>query len=124
MFRFMKSTKRKSRLVTFASFALFLMGAVMFLSIAEPAFAKTGSGGGGGMPWESGLQTVRDSIKGPVAVGVSLIAIVASGVMLVFGGDMQGFMRTGAYLALVIGLIVAAENILSTLYKDAAFIAF
>lgn len=123
MFRIMDK-RRKSRLVTFASFALFLMSAVMFLSVAEPAFAKTGGGGGGGMPWESGLQKVRDSLSGPVAVAISLIAIVASGVMLVFGGDMQGFMRTGAYLALVIGLIVMANKVLESLYSDAAFITF
>lgn len=43
--------KRKPHLVTLASFALCLIGAFMFLSIAEPAFAK--DGGGGGMPWES-----------------------------------------------------------------------
>lgn len=76
------------------------------------------------LTWESALQTIRDSISGPVAMGVSLIAIVASGVMLVFGGDMQGFMKTAAYIALVIGLIMAANNILTALYPQSANIPF
>jgi type IV secretion system protein VirB2 len=89
---------------------LVLCGVIL---ITGTALAATESNN---LPWEKALSTLMTSITGPVAIGVSLIAIVAAGVALIFGGDMQGFMRTAAYLALVIGIIVAAANVLSSLY--------
>lgn len=79
----------------------------------DVAFAS----GGGGMPWETPLEKIRDSITGPVAMIVSILAIVAVGVTLIFGGDMQGFIRQVLYVTLVIGLIIMADNIISTLYS-------
>lgn len=107
-----------SEMILFAIFFAFCL--TLFMESA--ALADTG---GGTLPWEGAIKMVKDSITGPVAFGISLIAIVASGVALIFGGDMQGFMRTGAYLALVLGIIVAATKLLTGLYSDAsAFIPF
>ena len=64
------------------------------------------------LPWENTLEVIMNSIKGPVAVGVSICAIAACGIALVFGGDMQGFIRQALYLALVIALIICAANVL------------
>lgn len=102
----------------FMAFVVIFM-AFSWLAVTESvAFAE----GGAGLPWEDALDKVMNSIKGPVALGVSVIAIVAAGAALVFGGDMQGFMRTSAYLALAIGLIIAATNVLQTLYGKGMYV--
>lgn len=73
--------------------------------------------GTGGLPYESGLSQLVESITGPVAFGTSVIGVVAAGAMLIFGGDMNGFMRSIVFLVLVIGLIVSATSILSTMFN-------
>jgi type IV secretion system protein VirB2 len=74
------------------------------------------SSSGGGVPWEDPLSKIVDSITGPVAAGISVLAIVAAGITLVFGGEISGFIKTLAYIALVIALIVGATNVLSSLF--------
>ncbi|WP_442765600.1 TrbC/VirB2 family protein [Sulfurospirillum cavolei] len=74
------------------------------------AMASTSSQG---LPWEDGLTTLKNSITGPVASVISLMAIVASGVGLVFGGEFSGFVKTLLYIVLVVSVIVGAANILA-----------
>jgi type IV secretion system protein VirB2 len=69
-----------------------------------------------GLPWEGPLTKMVNSIKGPVAFGVSVIAIVAAGAGLIFGGEIGTFMKSAIILALIISLIVFAVNILSTAF--------
>ena len=88
--------------------------AFIFCACIQAAFANTG---GDSMPWTSALNTQKESITGPVAFVVSIIAIVACGCMLLFGGsEFSQFMKSAIYLTLVIGLIVGATNLLSTLF--------
>lgn len=89
-------------------------------TLSSPALAS--SSGGGGLPWESPLQTITTSITGPVAFGISVIGVVATGAQLIWGGEVSGFTRSLIYVVLVIGLIVAATNILSTLFGVGALI--
>ncbi|OCS26133.1 conjugal transfer protein TrbC [Campylobacter fetus subsp. venerealis CCUG 33872] len=81
----------------------FIFGAVF-------AFASTT---GGGLPWESPLQTIKASLTGPVAFIISLVAIVAAGVGLVFGGEFSGFVKTLIYIVLVIALIVGSASFMN-----------
>ncbi len=78
--------------------------------------------GGGGLPWETPLDTLVQSIRGPVAYGISLLGIVSAGAMLVWGGEINEFVRRVIMLVLVISLIVFAGNILTTLFSSAAVI--
>lgn len=50
---------------------------------ASTALASTG--GGGGMPWDSELQTIMQDISGPTAHAIAIIAIVLSGLAMMFG---------------------------------------
>jgi type IV secretory pathway VirB2 component (pilin) len=79
---------------------------------APAAFAGTTTG----LPWETPLTTIMNSLTGPVALAVSLIAITITGGVLVFGGDLGEFARRSILLVLVIGLIVAATSVLTTLF--------
>lgn len=110
--------RKNERKIMKALFALSI--AVLALAFSETAFADSGAG----LPWEDAISKIKTSISGPVALAVSIIAIVASGTALIFGGDMQGFMRNAAYLALVLGVIVAAQNVLDKLYSSSACVPF
>ena len=72
---------------------------------------------GGALPWETPLQAIRDSITGPIAYAISLIGIVVAGAMLVWGGEINEFVRRIIMLILAISLIVFAANILATLFN-------
>lgn len=68
--------------------------------------------GGGGLPYEAGLGKLRQSMKGPVPFVISLVGIVACGAMLIFGGEISGFMRTMVFIVLVVSVLVQAESII------------
>jgi type IV secretion system protein VirB2 len=69
---------------------------------ATPALATTT--GGTAMPWETPLQTIQDSLSGPVAKAIGIIAIVVTGLGFAFaeGGSA---MRKG--IGIVFGLAIA-----------------
>ncbi|MFZ1110267.1 MAG: TrbC/VirB2 family protein [Rhodomicrobium sp.] len=92
----------------------------LFALSAEPALATTTTTTTGGLPWESPLNTIRDSLKGPVALAISLIGIVVTGAMLIFGGEINEFARRVIMMVLVVALLVQANNVLTTLFTTGA----
>jgi len=66
-----------------------------------------------GLPWESPLETIKQSITGPVAFGISLLGIVAAGAGLIWGGELSGFIKTMIYIVLVIAIIISGTNIMN-----------
>ena len=78
-----------------------LLAASVALVIANPAWA---AGTGTAMPWEAPLTTVQNSLSGPVAKAVGIIAIVITGLGFAFaeGGSA---MRKG--IGIVFGLAIA-----------------
>lgn len=96
--------------------------ALMVIAVFLPAEAWASAGTGGGLPYESGLGKLRASVTGPIAFAFSIIGIAAAGMTLVFGGGLNGFFRNFLVLILVIALIVAANNVLSTLFGVSAVI--
>ncbi|WP_294072390.1 TrbC/VirB2 family protein [Sphingomonas sp.] len=69
------------------------------LAIAVPAEAS-----GTGMPWETPLQSIVDSVQGPVAKVIGVIIIVITGLTLAFGDTSGGFRKL---IQIVFGLSVA-----------------
>ena len=82
--------------------------AAIALALAEPALA---SSGGGGLPWESPLQQIQQSITGPVAGFIALAAVAIAGAMLIFGGELNDFARRLVYIVLVAGILLGATTI-------------
>ncbi|MDR1966040.1 MAG: TrbC/VirB2 family protein [Synergistaceae bacterium] len=107
-----KVTGKKIRKVLLLMFSL----TAVLLVFSGSAFATSG----GSLPWDTPLGTLAEDLTGPVAGIVSLIAIVGAGAMLLFGGNIRGFMRTAVYLVLVIGLVVGAATLLKALYSGAS----
>jgi type IV secretion system protein VirB2 len=65
---------------------------------------------------------LADSIKGPVAFTISLLGLVGGGATLIWGGEINEFVRRLIMLVMVISLLVFASNILSTLFGVGAVI--
>lgn len=100
----------------------FKRGALALPSLA--AFAgqahAAAAGGGGNLPWETPLQTVMQSMDGPVAYAVSIIAIFAAGATLIWGGEISEFTRRIIFVVLVISLIALATSVYSSVFSNGA----
>jgi type IV secretory pathway VirB2 component (pilin) len=73
--------------------------AALLLAVALPAHAA-----GSSMPWEAPLQSILESIQGPVARIVAVIIIIATGLALAFGDTSGGFRKL---IQIVFGLTIA-----------------
>lgn len=93
----------------------FLMFAIL-VSLGEVALAATG---GAAMPWEGPLQTIKNSLTGPVAGYIALIAIMICGAILIFGGDISGFARNLVNVVLACAVILGASSIITNLFPAA-----
>lgn len=74
-----------------------LVGAMMMM---VPAARAAGSS----MPWEAPLQSILESIEGPVAKIIAVIIIIITGLTLAFGDTSGGFRRL---IQIVFGLSIA-----------------
>lgn len=73
--------------------------AALLLVVALPAQAA-----GSNMPWEAPLQSVLESIQGPVARIIAVIVIISTGLALAFGDTSGGFRKL---IQIVFGLSIA-----------------
>ncbi len=73
--------------------------AALLLAVALPANAA-----GSNMPWEAPLQSVLESIQGPVARIIAVIVIISTGLALAFGDTSGGFRKL---IQIVFGLSIA-----------------
>ena len=101
------------------------LGVILTLCvITMPPEAYAAGTAGGGLPYESALTRLRASITGPVAFTLSLIGIVGAAGVLIFGGELTGFLRMMVFLVLLIAILVGAQNVLTTLFAAGAEIAW
>jgi len=77
---------------------------LIVIAIATPAHA-----GGSGMPWEGPLEQIVDSITGPVARAAAVIAIIISGIGIIFG-EGGGGIRKLAFVGLGVAIMFAAVS--------------
>jgi type IV secretion system protein VirB2 len=97
---------------------------LMLCAFTLPHDAYAAGTAGGGLPYESALTRLRASITGPVAFTLSLMGIVGAAGVLIFGGELTGFLRMMVFLVLLIAILVGAQNVLTTLFAAGAEIAW
>ena len=68
------------------------------------ALATSAHGAGSGMPWEAPLQSVLESVQGPVAKIIAVLIIITTGLALAFGESNGGFRKL---IQIVFGLSIA-----------------
>jgi type IV secretory pathway VirB2 component (pilin) len=75
------------------------------------------AGIGGGLPWENPLRLVANSLTGPVALSIAIIALMTAGGILVFGGELNEFARRSCVAVLAIAFLVAGSSFMNTLFN-------
>ena len=91
---------------------------VLYLTVLLlPAHAWATGTGGSGLPWENPLSLVARSLTGPVALSIAIIALMAAGGILVFGGELNEFARRSCIAVLAIAFLVAGSGFMSTLFN-------
>jgi type IV secretory pathway VirB2 component (pilin) len=78
------------------------------LSAAVPAYADS--------PWENAVNVLQTSFTGPIAKGLSLVAIVVGGLMFAFGEGESKRMLAGIVFG--VGMAIGAANFLSWLFPS------
>jgi type IV secretion system protein TrbC len=77
---------------------------IAVLGLALLVLASAAHAAGSNMPWEAPLQSILDSIQGPVARIVAVIVIISTGLALAFGDTSGGFRKL---VQIVFGLSIA-----------------
>ncbi|WP_408903763.1 TrbC/VirB2 family protein [Rhodopila sp.] len=77
---------------------------VVTLATLSLAFAPAAYASGSSMPWETPLNSILESVQGPVAKIISVIIITVTGLTLAFGDTSGGFRRL---IQIVFGLSIA-----------------
>lgn len=67
------------------------------------------------LPWDGPLTTLQNSLTGPVATAISVIAFLAAGAALVFGEELGGIAKKAMYVVLGVSFMVLGNKFLSAL---------
>jgi type IV secretory pathway VirB2 component (pilin) len=82
--------------------------AALSLTLAIPAFAQANS------PWENAVNVLQQAFTSTIARGLSLVAVVVSGLTFAFGEG--GSKRVLAGVLFGVGMAIAAVNFLAWLF--------
>jgi len=87
----------------------YLLVAATGLLLAAPAFAQQGNS-----PWENAVNVLETAFTSTIARGLSLVAIVVSGLTFAFGEG--GSKRVLAGVLFGVGMAIAAVNFMAWLF--------
>src|SRR5581483_7068183 len=94
--------------------AHFLLLTLVALTLSS---TEIGAQGGQALPREDPITKLPQSLRGPVAGGIAVIALVVIGVVLFFGGWWIEFARRFVYAVCAISFIFSAATLLAGLFK-------
>lgn len=98
--------------------------AVLGLAFCIPGIAHAATAGGGALPWDGPITTLRQDVTGPLAFGIAIIGMAGAGMMLILNhGEMTGFVRTICYVIVVGAFLVGLQNGASALGITGAMVA-
>jgi type IV secretory pathway VirB2 component (pilin) len=103
---------KKRCLVLFAQFRVLRIFAasIAALFLVAPVFAQTT----GNSPWENAVNVLQQAFTSTIARGLSLVAIVVSGLTFAFGEG--GSKRVLAGVLFGVGMAIAAVNFMAWLF--------
>lgn len=85
------------------------------LALLAPMVAHA-AGAGAGLAWEAPSARIVQSLTGPIAMGISTLAIFGTGAALIWGAEIKDFTRTIVMVGLIIAMIALAAQILAQLF--------
>ena len=100
--------KRYRKIYKCNSIARCFVTSLVGVVLAAPAFAQTNS------PWENAVNVLQQAFTSTIARGLSLVAIVVSGLTFAFGEG--GSKRVLAGVLFGVGMAIAAVNFLAWLF--------
>ena len=96
----------RTHLITTPRWRRFISVTLLLLSGSAPVFADS--------PWENAVNVLQTAFTGPIARGLSLVAIVVGGLMFAFGeGDSK---RMLAGILFGVGMAIGAVNFMIWLF--------
>jgi type IV secretory pathway VirB2 component (pilin) len=98
------------RFFSFSRLALRFLSLLLGLLLAAPVFAQTT----GSSPWENAVNVLQQAFTSTIARGLSLVAIVVSGLTFAFGEG--GSKRVLAGVLFGVGMAIAAVNFMAWLF--------
>lgn len=78
---------------------------IILMLILTSSFAYAG----GTLPFESGLSKISNSLSGPVAISIAVIAFVAAGIMYVFNPDATALIKGLIGLCIALGVMFGGK---------------
>ena len=79
---------------------------VGFMLISKYAYA---------LPWDGALNKLKDSLTGPVAKAIGVIAMAITGAMLAFGGELSEFAKRMCMVVLALAVMLLASTMITGL---------
>lgn len=95
---------------------------LLALTVLLPEQAHAAATGGGGLPWEQGIQMIADSLTGPIAYSLVLIGLVGSIWSVLHGGEITGFCRSMIVVCLCGAALILARQVIQQLIGAGALI--
>ncbi len=71
---------------------------------------------GTAMPWEGPLTMIKNSLTGPVAMSVSIIAFVVTGLMLLWGSELEGIAKKIVAVVFAASIAASATTVYLTIF--------
>jgi len=85
---------------------------LLLLDLLIPSAAHAQSTGSS--PWENAVNALKTSFTGPIATGLSLVAIVVGGLMFAYGEGQSKRMLAGIVFG--VGMAIGAVNFMAWLF--------
>jgi len=83
---------------------------------AAATLAAPSAMAGAALPWDTAVSTITQNLTGPIAAAISIVAFLAAGATLVFGGDELGNVaKRLLYVVLGVAIIVLGAQFLAAL---------
>lgn len=93
-----------------------LLFILMFVLLtATMAFANNTS-----LPFESALDTIANSLSGPIAMAIGVAAFAVAGIAYVFAPDMNGIVKGLMGLCVALGIIFGGKGMIDILFKPSS----
>ena len=86
-----------------------LAALIVAVALSRPALAQ------GTDPWETAVDALTAAFTGPIAKGLSLVAIVVGGLMFAFGESQSKRMFSGIIFG--VGMAVSAVNFFNWMFQ-------
>lgn len=75
---------------------------------------------GGTLPFESGLTKISNSLSGPVAISIAVIAFVAAGILYAFNPDLTNLIKGLITLCIAIGVLFGGKAFIDIIAKPSS----